>query len=452
MSRRVVVLQGAGSTLELDTLIAAQNWEIRRATRLDEVSAAGGESDCSVGIAVFDEALICSPGDFMRIDAPSDMEWLAVIPKEAPRDPRTARALASVFFDFHTLPLDGARLLHSLGHAYGKSLLRRAAFAPPIRSRGQYGMIGDSPGMQTLYRQLERVMRASAPLLLTGESGVGKELAARAVHGGSEQAAGPFVPVNCGALPQALIESLLFGHERGSFTGAHERQIGSIEAADHGTIFLDEIGDLPRPAQASLLRFLQESTVTRVGSTRELRIDARVIAATHKDLSAAVRAGEFREDLFYRLNVLHIEIPPLRARGADSVLLAEHFLHREIIGCQPGVRGFSEAALAAIQHHSWPGNIRELLNKVQHAVVMCNGPLITPTDLQLERRGALCVSGSLADARAGTERQLIEIALDRSGHNIAATARELGVSRVTLYRILKRLGMSPRGRLSALDS
>jgi transcriptional regulator with PAS, ATPase and Fis domain len=295
-------------------------------------------------------------------------------------------------------------------------------------------------------------MRASAPLLLTGESGVGKELAARAVHVGSERNAGPFVPVNCGALPPALIESLLFGHERGSFTGAHERQIGSIEAAAHGTIFLDEIGDLPRPAQASLLRFLQESTVTRVGSTRELRIDARVIAATHKDLSTAVRAGEFREDLFYRLNVLHIEIPPLRARGADCVLLAEHFLHREIIGCPSGVRGFSESALTAIQRHSWPGNIRELLNKVQHAVVMCNGPLITPTDLQLERRGAFCVSGSLADARAGTERQLIEIALDRSGHNIAAAARELGVSRVTLYRILKRLGMSPRGGFSALDS
>ena len=452
MLRRVVVLQGAGSSLDLVSLFTAQNWEIRRATSLADVRNPGGELDTTVGVAVFDEALACTPGDFLTVGAPSDMEWLAVIPKEAPQDPRTARALASVFFDFHTLPLDGARLLHSLGHAYGKSLLRRAAFAPSMPDRGQYGMIGESPGMQTLYRQLERVMRAGAPLLLTGESGVGKEVAARAVHCGSERSAGPFVPVNCGALPQALIESLLFGHERGSFTGAHERQIGSIEAAHHGTIFLDEIGDLPRPAQASLLRFLQESTVTRVGSTHELRIDARVIAATHKDLSAAVRSGEFREDLFYRLNVLHIEIPPLRSRGADSVLLAEHFLRREITGRQPGVRGFSEAALAAIRHHSWPGNIRELLNKVQHAVVMCNGSLITPADLQLERRGALCASGSLADARAGTERQLIEMALDRSGHNIAATARELGVSRVTLYRILKRLGMSPRRSFSALDS
>lgn len=452
MSRSVVVLQGAGSPLDLVSLIAAQSWEIRRATGFAEICDPDGDPDCSVGIAVFDETLTCTPGDFLTVDAPNDMVWLAVIPKETPRDPQTARALAFVFFDFHTLPLDSARLLHSLGHAYGNSLLRRAAFAPPIGSRGQYDMIGESLVMQTLYRQLERVMRANAPLLLTGESGVGKELAARAVHCGSERAAGPFVTVNCGALPQALIESLLFGHERGSFTGAHERQIGSIEAAHHGTIFLDEIGDLPRPAQASLLRFLQESTVTRVGSTRELRIDARVVAATHKDLSAAVRAGEFREDLFYRLNVLHIEIPPLRARGADSVLLAEHFLRREINSRQPGVRCFSEPALGAIQRHSWPGNIRELLNKVQHAVVMCNGPLITSTDLQLERRGALCASGSLADARAGTERQLIETALDRSGHNIAATARELGVSRVTLYRMLKRLGMSPRRGFSALDS
>lgn len=452
MLRRVVVLQGEGSSLDLVSLLTVQNWEIRRATCLTDVCCANGELDTTVGVAVFDEALSSTPGDFLAVGAPTDMEWLAVIPKEAPQDLRTARALASVFFDFHTLPLDGARLLHSLGHAHGKSLLRRAAFAPSMPDRGQYGMIGESPSMQTLYRQLERVMRAGAPLLLTGESGVGKELAARAVHCGSERSVGAFVPVNCGALPQALIESLLFGHERGSFTGAHERQIGSIEAAHHGTIFLDEIGDLPRAAQASLLRFLQESTVTRVGSTHELRIDARVIAATHMDLREAVRAGRFREDLLYRLNVLNVEIPPLRDRGADSALLAEHFFHHSANGRAPGVRGFSRQALTAIQQYSWPGNVRELLNRVQRAMVMCDGPLIKVSDLQLEGQTGATSAGSLATARAGTERELIQAALGRNGQNIAAAARELGVSRVTLYRILRRLGITPQRRAQTSES
>lgn len=448
MSRKVLVLQGAVSDLDLGPALDAHHWETRRARTLEEVTDTAHGSDCQVGVAVFDAALDCSPEEVADRVESLDMEWIALLPKDTPRKRGSGRALATSFFDFHTLPLDDLRLLYSLGHAYGKSQLRHMAFADSSSDRGRYGMIGESPCMLALYRHLERVMSASAPLLLTGESGVGKELAARAVHLGSTRAHGPFIPVNCGALPQQLIESLLFGHERGAFTGAHERQIGSIEAAHHGTIFLDEIGDLPRSAQASLLRFLQESTLTRIGSTREVRIDARVIAATHRDLRTAVRTGDFREDLYYRLNVLHVELPPLRARGADSLLLAEHFLRQKINGRQRAVRGFSDSALTAIQRHSWPGNIRELLNRVQRAVVMANGSLITPADLQLEEQTNLHPTSSLADARAGTERRVIEYALDRSGHNIAATARELGVSRVTLYRMLKRLGMSPRGGLN----
>ncbi len=380
------------------------------------------------------------------------MEWVAVLPPEHSRDRLTARVLASSFFDFHTLPVDDVRLVYSVGHAYGKAVLRRAALAPSEPVHGQHGMIGQSPCMIALHARLEKVMRANAPLLLTGESGVGKELAAHAVHLGSSRSHGPFVPVNCGALPQALIESLLFGHERGAFTGAHERQIGSIEAAHRGTIFLDEIGDLPRSAQASLLRFLQESTVMRVGSTREMRIDARVIAATHMDLREAVRAGRFREDLLYRLNVLNVEIPPLRDRGADSALLAEHFFHHSANGRAPGVRGFSRQALTAIQQYSWPGNVRELLNRVQRAMVMCDGPLIKVSDLQLEGQTGATSAGSLATARAGTERELIQAALGRNGQNIAAAARELGVSRVTLYRILRRLGITPQRRAQTSES
>ncbi len=444
MSRSVVVLQAADSPARLGALLASPQWQLRRATHPDELASPLLTSGCHVGIAVFDETLRCSPGEFAGIAEESGMEWIAVLPRERPRDRDTERALAASFFDFHTLPLDDTRLLYAVGHAYGKAELRRVRLEATASTHGWHGMIGESPCMISLYGRLAKVMRSKAPLLLIGESGVGKELAARAVHLGSSHAAGPFVPVNCGAMPQPLIESLLFGHEKGAFTGAHERQIGSIEAAHNGTIFLDEIGDLPLSAQSSLLRFLQESTIMRVGSTRELRIDTRVIAATHVELREAVRAGRFREDLFYRLNVLTVEIPPLRARGDDSVLLAQHFFCHSGNGHAPGLRGFSRRALAAIQQHAWPGNVRELLNRVQQAMVMADGPLITVRDLQLHAVSTHYSPGSLADARAGTERGLIEAALARSGQNIAAAARELGVSRVTLYRMLRRLSISPR--------
>lgn len=447
MSRGVIVLQAAESAPDLSLLLAAHHWRVSRATHLEQVGALL-KSDCHVGIAVFDDALQCCPQDLAELAevvACSSIEWIAVLPRDRVRDQLTERTLASSYFDFHTLPVDETRLLYSVGHAYGKAVLRHSALRPIASEHGRYGMVGESPVMLALYARLERVMHANAPLLLTGESGVGKELAARAVHLGSSRSSGAFVPVNCGALPQMLIESLLFGHEKGSFTGAHERQIGSIEAAHHGTIFLDEIGDLPRSAQASLLRFLQESTVVRVGATREIRIDARVIAATHMDLKEAVRAGRFREDLIYRLNVLNVEIPPLRDRGDDSVLLAEYFFRHTAGGRAPGMRGFSHHALAAIRQYSWPGNVRELVNRVQHAMVMCDGPLITAADLQLGMQLSARANGTLAHARAGTERGLIEAALERTGNNIAATARELSVSRVTLYRLLKRLGIAPRG-------
>lgn len=414
-----------------------------------EVLAALREGDWHVGIAVFDDALECTPSDFAHLVEDSGMEWVAVLPPNRARDGSTARALASSFFDYHTLPIDDARLLYSVGHAYGKATLRRSSLAQIELPHGRYGMIGESPRMMRMFAELEKVMRAGAPLLITGESGVGKELAARAVHRGSSRAAGPFVPVNCGALPEPLVESLLFGHERGAFTGAHERQIGSVEAAHRGTIFLDEIGDLPRSAQASLLRFLQESTVVRVGSTRELNVDARAIAATHMDLRAEVRAGRFREDLLYRLNVLSVEVPPLRERGADSILLAEHFLHRTGNGRAPGVRGFAQSALTAIRRHSWPGNVRELINRVQRAMVMCDTALIGASDLQLSGRVSSSQAASLATVRAGTERTLIEAALERSGQNMAAAARELGISRVTLYRMLKRLRIGSRRERSS---
>jgi DNA-binding NtrC family response regulator len=444
VARNVFVLQAADSNVDLTRLLAAQQWQSRRATRPDEITATLDSWNCYVGIVVFDDALTCSPNELTDVIAASAMEWIAVMPADSARDPVTARALFSSYFDYHTVPVDRSRLLYCIGHAYGKALLRRSALAPPDHPEGRYGMIGKSPRMLALYGELEKIMRARAPVLIIGESGVGKELAALAMHRGSSRRAGPFVPINCGAIPETLIETLLFGHEKGAFTGAHDKHIGSIEAANGGTIFLDEIGDLPLSAQASLLRFLQESTVVRVGSTHAMRIDARIIAATHVDLDAAVRAGRFREDLYYRLNVLQLEVPPLRDRGDDVIFLAQHFFNGHGVGKAPGVRGFADDALKAMQRHPWPGNVRELFNRLQRGMVMCDGPLLTATDLQLQARAGAISLVSLATARNGIERGIVQAALARNRYNVAATARDLSISRVTLYRLLRRLAIRPR--------
>ena len=444
MGRNVVILQGENSTVELTPLIAAHEWETRRVAHPDQIVPTLNGRKCHVGIVVFDEALGCSPSEISDVAANSAMEWIAILPPHKVQDPCVARALSSSFFDYLTVPLDRGRLLYSVGHAHGKALLRQSASPPITPPQVRYGMIGDSPRMLALYGKIEKIMRTRAPVLIAGESGVGKELVALAVHRGSTRKDGPFVPVNCGAIPEALIGSLLFGHEKGAFTGAHEKHLGSIEAANTGTIFLDEIGDLPLGAQVSLLRFLQESTVVRVGSTRTLPIDARVIAATHSDLEADVRAGRFREDLFYRLNVLHVEVPPLRERGADVISLARHYFVNNCPGTSPGVRGFADDAFKAMQRHLWPGNVRELFNRVQRALVMCDGRMITARDLLLDGRTSTQNSVSLATARSGTERNIVESALARNRYNVAATARDLAVSRVTLYRLLRRLAIRAR--------
>lgn len=452
MTRSVVLVQSVDSTQDLGSVLAGNHWEFRRVVQPEQIATTLNGKGCHVGIVVFDDALACSPEKFADIAPTTGMEWIAVLPSEKTRNPATLSALASgFFFDYHTLPVDRSRLLYCLGHAYGRATLRRALRKQLATAEGRFGMIGRSPRMQTLYTQIERIMRSGASVLVTGDSGVGKELAALAIHRGSSRGNGPFVPVNCGALPANLVESLLFGHERGAFTGAHERHIGSLEAADRGTIFLDEIGDLPLAAQASLLRFLQESTVVRLGSTRSLNIDTRVIAATHKDLETAVRNGTFREDLYYRLNVLRVEVPPLREREDDCLLIAEHLLAAHHANMTANVRGFADDAREAMRRHSWPGNVRELANRVQRAMVMCEGPLIRAVDVELNS-SAIVSTVSLASARSGMEKNIVESALVRSRNNVAATARELGISRVTLYRLLRRLKISPRVNATSLPT
>jgi DNA-binding NtrC family response regulator len=300
-------------------------------------------------------------------------------------------------------------------------------------------MVGTSPQMQQVFQAIRKIATVDAPILITGESGTGKELAALAIHERSRRARGPFVAVNCAALPRTLIQSELFGHEKGAFTDARTSKVGRIEAAAGGTLFLDEIGDLPLDLQVNLLRFLQEKTIERLGSTRQIAVDVRVVAATHIDLEKAVETNLFRQDLYYRLNVLRLDIPPLRDREGDVELLARFFFEKFARAEHSRARGFSHSALERLNEYEWPGNVRELINRVRRAAVMCENRLIAPADLGLERRqSARRTPMTLERVRAAAERQAIGDALRRSKRNVSRAAHELGISRMTLYRLLQR--------------
>ncbi len=372
-----------------------------------------------------------------------EIEWLAHVSDQALADQHVCELIFGSFFDFCTQPVDIGRLLITLGHAWGMAELGPKAGAEQQAALGLEGMIGASTALVELHAQVRKLAAVNVPVLITGESGTGKEVAARNLHRLSARAHGPFVAINCGALPEKLVQSELFGHERGAFTGASARKIGKLEAAAGGSVFLDEIGDLPLEAQVNLLRFLQEGSIERVGGNEALRLDVRVIAATHVDLERAVAEGRFRADLYYRLNVLRLRMPPLRERGGDTELLARYFLERFAREHGVRVRGFSRDALDAMQVHPWPGNVRELMNRVRRAAVLGDGGLIRAADLELEiaadeARGAF----SLERAREQAERDLILQSLRETRHNMSESARRLGISRVTLYRLCKKLNLA----------
>lgn len=310
---------------------------------------------------------------------------------------------------------------------------------PMAREAGVASLVGGSAATLAVHASLHKFAPVDLPVLVTGETGTGKELAARALHEMSIRRGRPFIAVNCGALPASLVQSELFGHEKGAFTGATARRIGLFEAADGGTIFLDEIGDLPLDAQTNLLRVLQEGTLERVGSHHSIRIDVRVIAATHVDLEDAVAHGRFRQDLFYRLDVLRLHMPPLRERNGDVELLARHFLAEFRAQHRVRARGFDASARRQLHAHRWPGNVRELMNRVRRAAVVCDSELIGAHDLQLRDAGSASgAEDGLDEVRVQAEREAVLATLRDSGFNVSECARRLRVSRVTVYRLCKK--------------
>jgi transcriptional regulator with GAF, ATPase, and Fis domain len=338
----------------------------------------------------------------------------------------------TVFAAQASLILENALLLNEL-EAETLRLKREMKWGPdsPI--------IGQSGNMLAILRTIERVAPTDVSVLLLGETGTGKELVAREIHHRSPRKDGPFISINCGAIPENLLESELFGHVKGSFTGAHHDKVGKFEACNGGTIFLDEIGEMPPALQVKLLRVLQDRLVERVGDLKPRPIDIRVVAATNKDLENEISEGRFREDLFYRLNELSLELPPLRDRGEDVVLIAQHLLSRYSAEYKGNARGFSTAAITALKSYSWPGNIRQLENRIKKAVILADRSTLAPSDLGLEGRQAQDRFGPLADVREEFCQEYVRKALDAFNWNKAKTARALDVDARTIFRYVEKL-------------
>jgi two-component system NtrC family response regulator len=346
-------------------------------------------------------------------------------------------------YDFFQKPFDPDVLALMIARALHVHALESENRLLVSHQRGSalQGLITSSEPMLKICRTVEKVAPANATVLLLGESGTGKEVLARGVHELSPRAGKRFVAINCAAIPDTLLESELFGYEKGAFTGAAKQTIGKIEYANEGTLFLDEIGDLPMPLQAKLLRFLQERVIERLGGRGEIPVDVRVVCATHRDLADMIHEGSFREDLYYRLSEITVKIPPLRERPGDAVLLAQAFLERYAREMGRNLHSFTADALAALEAHAWPGNVREMENLIKRATIMADGTRITATDLGLDGGAAEPQPFNLRQAREHAERLAINRALAHSEGNIAQAAELLGVTRPTLYDLMAKIGL-----------
>lgn len=342
---------------------------------------------------------------------------------QKPFDPEMLGLVVERAFYLHALQQENRRLLQTQAH----SLIT--------------GIVTRDPGLVKVCRSVEKVAPSDATVILLGESGTGKEILARTLHQSSARQGKRFMAINCAAIPEALLESELFGYEKGAYTGAAKQTLGKIELADEGTFFLDEVGDLPMPLQAKLLRFLQERVIERIGGRKEIPVDVRIVCATHQNLKKLIEEGRFREDLYYRLSEIVITIPPLRERAGDAALLAHHFKNKFSAQEKRSSLNFSQEALAAIESHSWPGNVREMENCIKRAVIMADGPLISAEDLGLQTSTTLAEPINLRQIRDKAECDALMKALARVDGNVVKAAELLGVSRPTIYDLMNRHGL-----------
>lgn len=353
------------------------------------------------------------------------------------------KAIDAGAYDFVSKPLEVEELRVILKRAFHVARLEQECrqLQQRVPSETFEGMLGTSPQMQAVFGAIRKVAGTDAPVLILGESGTGKERAALAIHRCSSRNAGPFVAINCGAIPEALLESELFGHEKGAFTGAHVQRKGRIESASGGTLFLDEIGEIPPALQVKLLRFLQEQQLERVGGRETIQVDTRVIAATNANLKKNLEEQRFREDLYYRLAVVVIQLPALRDRNGDVLLLAQDFLRRYALENKKENLTFHPDALKAIERHSWPGNVRELENRIKRGVIMAERRRVTAEDLELRGKPRPGPGTTLKLARETVEKDLVTEVLRRHDGKISPAAAELGISRPTLYELMEKLGI-----------
>ena len=433
---------------EIYNQLSAHHWVVHVANDLQQAAELFSVHTFNVGLCLLDtcdQTLQLSQIDQL-VQTNSHCNWVMGLPKECMPESSPgsieSKLITDFCYDYITYPVDTERLLFSLGHAHGMNEISLPYKKSVNNYPSSFGIIGQSAPMMDLFKHLHKVAKEDCSVLIEGETGTGKELISCAIHNYSRRSENPFVAINCGSYPKELIQSELFGYEKGAFTGAQQRRIGLIESAQGGTLFLDEIGDLPMEQQVNLLRFLEERTIERIGSSTKIPIDVRIIAATHVDLKAAVQRKEFREDLYYRLRVLQMKTPPLRTRENDIELLASYFFSKFSADQKYKAKGFHADSLYILKNYEWPGNVRELMNCVRHAVVMSENRLLTPTDLGLDRRFKDRMLQTLEEARALADRESIVTSLRYANFNMSRAAESLGISRVSLYRLMEKYSLS----------
>ena len=416
----------------------ALNWHCIHSSNITETIKFIEEYDIKIAIAMISSAYQqCVFKTLSKLfEVKKNIVWIAISCDNQFAQYPSSHQFPDYFFDYHHLPINWDKLGHTLGHAYGMLPLRVESSGQQSKQHENDEILGKSTAIKRLKSDLVKIARADGAVLISGETGTGKGLCARTIHRDSYRKNGPFIKINCGALPSTLLHSELFGHEKGAFTGADKLYIGHIERANKGTLFLDEIGDLSLDSQVHLLQFLEDHVIERLGANHSITIDCRIIFASHVNLEAAVEEGRFREDLYHRLNILRIHIPSLRERREDIELLANAYLQLY----KPASRAFTFAprTLESMLRYEWPGNVRELKNRIQRAVVMADSSAIHEADMGMKVVKYQQSKIKLAQQRMEIDTEVLLDAINRHNHNISAAARELNISRTTFYRLVKK--------------